>query len=130
MDGARVVPQPLEQRAFRQRIVRKVVIRRNAALVAPPDFRLAPVWLALRRFFVRQLGRRATRERDVSACARCPYQPFRNEGGNLSRVLDNDELDVAAQESPAASSLERSIAACIALRNAARTPACSSSRIA
>ena len=49
--------------------------------------------------------------------------------GRRGGVVDDDELDVA-QLSPSASSFERSIAAWIAFRNAARTPARSSSRIA
>src|SRR6266487_3781069 len=111
MDGARVALEPVEQRAFCKRIVREVVVRWNAAFVAPPDLRLAPVGLALRRFFVRQLGRRTTRERDVPAFARRARQPLGHHRGDFARVLDHDELDVAVQESPAASSFERSIAA-------------------
>ena len=45
----------------------------------------------------------------------------------LVRGLEDAQLDGVAHGSPAASSRERTIAAWIALRNAARTPACSSS---
>jgi len=47
----------------------------------------------------------------VSAFARRACEPVGHHGRDLVRVLDDDELDVAAQESPAASSFERSIAA-------------------
>ena len=46
-----------------------------------------------------------------------------------SAVVDDAEVDVGSLVA-SASSCERSIAAWIAFRNAARTPACSSSRIA
>ena len=111
MDGPRVALEPVEQRAFCKRVVRKVIVRWNATLVAPPDLRPAPVELALRRFFVGLLGRRATRERDVSAFMRGVRQPLGDRRGNFVRVLDDDELDVVAHEPPAASSFERSIAA-------------------
>jgi hypothetical protein len=108
---ARLAFELVEQGPFRKRIVRKVVVGGNAALVAPPDLRPAPVGLAERRFVVRQLGCRATCERYVSAFARRVCQPLGDRRSDLLRVFDDDELDVAAQESPAASSFDRSIAA-------------------
>src|SRR4029077_10938526 len=68
-------------------------------------------------------------EHHVFPFARRAGEPLRDDRRNLLLVLDDDELEVR-HCSPAASSLLRSIAAWIALRKAARTPACSSSRIA
>jgi len=130
VDGARVALEPVEQCALRERVVRELVIRRNATFVAPPDLRPAPVRLSLRCFLVRLLRRRAARERDVSAGVCSKSQPLRNSSGDLARVLADDELDVARHESPAASSFDLFIAAWMAFRKAARTPACSSSRMA
>ena len=130
VDDTRIALEPVEQRALRERVVREVVVGGDAAFVAPPDLRLAPVGLALRRFLVCELGGGAARKCDVPACACCLRQSIGNGGGNVARVLEDVELDVAGHESPAASSFERSIAACMAFRNAARTPACSSSRMA
>jgi hypothetical protein len=111
MDGARVALEPVEQRPVGQRVIRKVVFRGNAAFVAPPDLRLAPVGLALRCFSVRLLGRRATRECDVPATSGRAGQPLGDRRCDFGRVLDDDKLDVAVQESPAASSFDLFIAA-------------------
>ena len=111
VDGARAALEPVEQRSLRERVVREVVVRRNAAFVAPPDLRLAPVGLALGCFRVRKFRCRPTCQRDVSTCARRAPQLFRDRRSDLVRVLEDDELDVARQGSPAASSFDRSIAA-------------------
>ena len=67
----------------------------------------------------------------MPARLRRPGEPLCRHGCHLVRILDDHELDVPGDHgSPAASSRERTIAAWIAFRNAARTPACSSSRIA
>src|SRR5437763_11696891 len=121
--------EPVEERALGHAEVRVLVVGRHAALVTPPEVHLAPVALALRRFVVRLLRRLAAREYDVATFAGRLREPFGDDGRDLLRTLDDDELDVA-HCSPAASSRDLSIAAWIALRNAARTPACSSSRIA
>src|SRR5882724_1914269 len=111
VNSVRVAFEPIEQRAFRQRVVREVVVGGNAAFVAPPDLRLAPVGLALRRFLVRLLGSPAARERDLAAVTRCTGQPLRDGRGYFARVLEDDELDLVTHDPPAANSFERSIAA-------------------
>jgi len=90
---------------------RELVVRRNAALVAPPELDVAPVGLALGRFLVRQRGCPAACQRYVSAapCSFC--EPVGDRGCHGVGVFEDDELDVPAHKSPAASSLDRSIAA-------------------
>src|SRR5215212_9563599 len=127
--GSWTAVELVEERTLRQRVVRVLVVGRHAALVAPPHLDLAPVGLALRRLLVGLLGRLATGQDDVAAFARSSREALADNRGELAFVLDDDELDVR-HCSPAASSRLRSIAAWIALRKAARTPACSSSRIA
>ena len=53
MDGARAALEQVEQRAFGKRVVRQVVVGRNAPFVTPPDLYVAPVGLAPRCFLVR-----------------------------------------------------------------------------
>src|SRR5262249_32988861 len=127
--AARPALDPVEQRASRQSVVRVLVVGRDAAFVSPPEVDLAPVALALRGLDVRLLRRLAAGEDDALADARCAGEALGHHGRNDLLVVDDDELDVV-HCSPAASSRLRSIAAWIALRKAARTPACSSSRIA
>src|SRR5207302_8821188 len=126
-DGTRPAVAPVEERALGQAVVRVPVVRRHATFVSPPDVDLAPFGLALRRLGVRLLRCLAACEDDVAPFARRTREPFRDDGRDLLRALDDDELDVA-HCSPAASSRDLSMAASIAFRNAARTPACSSSR--
>src|SRR4029078_6423427 len=73
--------------------------------------------------------RLAARQNDVAALTRGTREALADDSRELLLVLDDDHLAVA-HCSPAPSSRLRSIAAWIALRKAARTPACSSSRIA
>ena len=100
----------VEQRAFRERVVRQLVVWRHAALVAPPELDIAPVGLALRRLLVREPRCPAACERDVSAapCSLC--KPVGDRGCDSLGVVDDDELQVG-HKSPAANSLDRSIAA-------------------
>ena len=118
--------EPVEQRPLRHAVVRQLVVRRHAALVSPPNFGATPVGLASRRFRVGERRRAASGEDDASTLARRTCEPLGYQCRCFLLVCDDDELDVA-HDSPAASSFERSIAAWMALRNAARTPACSSS---
>src|SRR3954454_21070564 len=127
--GARPALESVEQRALGHAVIRFLVVGRHAAFVSPPELHLAPVVGALRRLLVRLLWCLAAGEDDVFPVARGLCHPLADDGGYLLLVVEDDELDVA-HCSPAASSRERSIAAWIALRKAARTPACSSSRIA
>src|SRR6266511_3602843 len=129
VDCPRPALEPVEERTFRHSVVRVLVIGRHAALVAPPELDGLPIGCALRRFLVRLLGRLSARQDDVAAFACCTREPFGDDRRNFPVVLEDDELDVG-HCSPAASSFDLSIAAWMALRNAARTPACSSSRIA
>src|SRR4029079_9215709 len=71
---------------------------------------------------------RAAGEDDAAAGAGLLGEALGDELRRLFRVGDDGDLDLA--HPPSASSRARSIAAWIALRKAARTPACSSSRIA
>src|SRR4051794_11701255 len=107
--------------------VRVLVLRRHGALVAEPDVRAAPVRLERGGELVGAAGGRAAAERDVASAADGLDQQLR---GPRLRVVEDLERDLGAQTSASASSRERSIAAWIAFRNAARTPARSSSRIA
>src|SRR5581483_3780761 len=109
-------------------VVRALVVGRDAALVSPPELDAAPVGLELGGQLVGAARRRTTGEDDAPAGARLLGETLGDEGGRRLRVLDDDDVDRA--HPPSASSRARSIAAWIALRNAARTPACSSSRMA
>src|SRR5215203_698206 len=124
----RLPVDPLEQRLLHQEVVRALVLRRHAPLVSPPERRGPPVGLEPRGQFVRGAGRVAARERDVLAGADGPDEQLRRGALRLSRRVENAKVE--AHDSPSASSFERSMAAWIAFRNAARTPARSSSRIA
>ena len=128
---ARPALEIVEQRLLRRAVVRVVVLWRHATLVAPPKRNAAPVGRFLRRLLVCTLRRLAAREDDISTFIDSARKTLCDHRRDLVFALDDDELDVATfHSSPAASSRERSIAAWIAFRNAARTPACSSSRIA
>src|SRR4029453_15938176 len=118
----------LEQRLLHEKVVRALVVGRHAALVSPPECRRAPVGLEACGQLVCRPGRVAARQRDVLAVAGGLDEQFGRGALRLSRCVENSKID--AQESPSASSFERSMAAWIALRNAARTPARSSSRMA
>ena len=112
MHHGRCTPEVVQQRVLRHPVVRVVVVGRNAALVAPPELDLAPVRRFLRRLLVRLFRRPAAGEDDVAAFLRAACEPLRRHRGNLVRVLDDDELDVArGHSSPAASSFDRIIAA-------------------
>src|SRR5262249_51789094 len=119
---------PVEQRRLRHAVVRELVVRRDAALVSPPELGPAPVGLELGGDLVRAARGRAAGQDDAAACTRLFGEALGDEPGRFLGVGDDGDVDRA--HSPSASSRERSIAAWIALRNAARTPACSSSRIA
>src|SRR5439155_11749678 len=97
---------------------------RTSAPVAPTERGGAPVGLGPRRELVRARGGRAAAQRDRVPGPRGLDEQPRRLGG---RIVDDAEVELA-HSSPAASSFDRSIAAWIAFRNAARTPACSSSR--
>src|SRR5215218_10760804 len=125
MHGPWLHIDPVEHRLAHESIVRALVVRRHAALVAPPERRRAPVGLELGCQLVRRARGRAAGERDVVAAAG-------SAGEKLSRraVGFRCGREDLQNESASLSSFERSIAAWIAFRNAARTPARSSSRIA
>jgi hypothetical protein len=59
-----------EERLPREPLVRKIVVRRNVALVAPPDVPALPVEGLLREPLVDAADRRATGERDPKRPAR------------------------------------------------------------
>ena len=123
----------VDQRDPRHVEVRPLVVGRCAPLVAPPELDARPVLLELRGQLVRALRRRPAREHDLTAHARGLGKAFRHDPCGALRVVGDDDLDVAARghaQFSCESSRARFIAAWIALRNAARTPACSSSRIA
>ena len=87
-------------------------MRWNAALVAPPELDLAPIRFRFRRLLVCLLRRSPAGEHDAAAFLCSAREPFRRDPGNVVRVLDDHELDVAdLHGSPAASSRERTIAA-------------------
>src|SRR5438552_6721868 len=125
--GARLRFQLVEQRLLRHAVVRPLVPGRNGALVAPPELGAAPVRLQSRGERVRVPWRRAARQHDAAPAPRSLGESL---GNDARRIVRYDDLDIAVHGSPAASSRERSIAAWIAFRNAARTPPDSSSRIA
>src|SRR3954471_3098492 len=127
--GARPALQSVKERALGHAVVRFLVVGRHAAFVSPPELDLAPVVGALRRLLVRVLRCFPAREDDVAPFACGLRHSLADDRRDFLLVVEDDELDVV-HCSPAASSRERSIAAWIALRKAARTPACSSSRIA
>ena len=123
--------QPVEQPLLCEAVVRTLVVRRDGALVPPPQRRPAPVRLLPGRELVRAAGRLAAREYDRRACACGRDQRVRDDRSYLLFGSDSNELDPEqGQASSSASSRERSTAAWIAFRNAARTPAVSSSLIA
>ena len=110
--GARRHLEVVEQRLLRHAVVRVLVVRRDAALVAPPELDLAPVRCVLRRLLVRLLRRSPAGEDDVPAFLRRARESLRRHRGHLVRILDDHELDVASDHgSPAASSFDRIIAA-------------------
>src|ERR671922_73748 len=125
MHGPRRTLEALEQRFAHEAVVRALVVGRHAAFVAPPETGLRPVRLQLRCELVRRPGRGPSRQRDVLAAVRCGDEQL---GRRVMRL--GCGLEDSVQDSPRASSRERSIAAWIAFKNAARTPARSSSRIA
>src|SRR5688500_18366067 len=115
--------EAVEQRALRQPVVRPLVVGGDAPVVTPPDLGGAPVRLELGCQLVCALRSRAAGERDVAG------RSSEQVGAPARRRLEvGCDLDVYC--SPAASSCDRSIAAWIASRKAARTPFCSSTRIA
>ena len=128
VDRLRLALEPVEQRRLRHGVVRPCVVRRDAALVSPPELDAAPVGLELGCELVGVARGRAAGEDDAAAGPDLLHQPLRDELRRLVRVGDDRDVDRA--HPPSASSRARSMAAWIALRNAARTPACSSSRIA
>src|SRR6266542_675792 len=131
LDLTRLRGQVVEQVLAREPVVRAGVPGRDAALVSPPEGGRAPVRPALRGQLVGTPRRLAAGERDRRPRARRFHQRVRNDRGDFLLVLGLNELDAVERHgSPAASSRERSMAACMALRKAARTPARSSSRIA
>jgi len=99
----------IEQRLTRHAEVRALVVGWDAALVSPPDFRLAPIRLEPRRQLVRPPRRPAACQHEVAAGARALREPLRDDAG---RPLDVGlDLEPDVYSSPAASSRERSIAA-------------------
>jgi hypothetical protein len=127
MQLGRLLPDPVEERPLDEQVVRSLVIGRYTALVAPPQLRGRPVRLERRGLLVRRPRAVAAGESDVLTRARGVDEQL---GGRRLRLVRRVEDPEESQESPSASSCERSIAAWIAFRNAARTPARSSSRIA
>jgi len=121
--------EAVEQRLADQPVVRVPVGGRDDAIVDPPQVDPAPVGAQDRRALVRRAGARAAGETDVAARVDCVGNSLRGCLGRGGGVVEDDELDVR-QLSPSANAFERSIAAWIAFRKAARTPARSSSRIA
>src|SRR5262249_61291243 len=117
-----------EKCRFRHGVVRALAAGWNAALVAPPGPGPAPVGFELGCVLVGVARSRAAREDDVAARASLLRKPLGDQPGSLRGVVRNGDVDRG--HPPSASSRDRSIAAWIALRKAARTPACSSSRIA
>ena len=102
----------VEKRLLRHPVVRVLVVRRDAALVAPPERNPAPVGFLLRCLFVRELGRLPSGQHDVSTFVRRAHESLGDDFCRLLLVLDDDELDLAAVHgSPAASSFDRSMAA-------------------
>src|SRR4029077_12915323 len=118
-----------EQRFADQPVVRLPVRGRDDALVDPPQVEVAPVGPQNRHALVRVARARAAGEADIAARVDRFGDSQRRRLGRRGGVVEDDQLDVG-QLSPSASAFERSIAAWIAFRKAARTPARSSSRIA
>jgi hypothetical protein len=106
--------EAVEQRLVGQQEVRLLVVRRDAALVAPPDPRPAPVGQQLGCRFIGGPRCTSARERDLAARAGDVDELLGDGASSLGRRLADDQLvdpGQSAQGSPAASSRERSIAA-------------------
>jgi hypothetical protein len=101
--------EAVEERPLDEQVVRALVVRRNAALVAPPEVRRAPVGLEAGGQLVRRSGRVAAGKRDVPSGPRCLDKQDGRGALCLARRVEDPELE--AQDSPSASSCERSIAA-------------------
>ena len=121
--------ETVEERLADHAVVRLPIGRRHTPLVDPPEVHAAPVWLEDRRPLVCVTWAGAPREPDVTAGSGGLGDLLRCCLARRRVVVEDDELDLA-QRLPSASSFERTIAAWIAFRKAARTPARSSSRIA
>src|SRR5437870_71806 len=112
MDGTGTALEPVEQRLPGHPVIRIRVVGWNAALVAPPELDVAPVRRLHSGELIRLLRRPAAREHDVAARDGRAREPLCGDSRDLVRVVDDDELDVAASHSsPAASSFDRSMAA-------------------
>ncbi len=109
VDGRRSPLQPVEQGVLHEEVVRPRIVRRDAALVAPPHLGLAPVGLELGGQLVRAPWALTAGEDDVPAGTRRFREPLRDEARRRLRIGDDFQPD--AHSSPAASSRERSIAA-------------------
>src|SRR6266511_4501370 len=110
VDRTRAVVEAVEEGSLRHAVVRVVMVGRDAPLVPPPELSLAPVGGSLCGFLVRLFGRLPACQYDMAALAGRAGEPLGDDRGDLLVVFDDDELD-AAHNSPAASSLDRSIAA-------------------
>src|SRR5439155_17392074 len=110
-------------------VVRAPVVRRDAAFVDPPQLDAAPVGAEDCNALVRRTRARAAGEADMTYGVDGLCDQLGRRLGRELRIVDDPKLDVVHPPS-SASSFDRSIAAWIAFRNAARTPARSSSRIA
>src|SRR5829696_5542546 len=121
--------ETVEEALADEPVVRVLVVGGHAALVGPPDLDAAPVRREPRRALVGRPRSRSTGERDVPAATSRLGQQVAGLAHRLGSARRDPQLDVHYSP-PAASSRPRSIAAWITFRKAARTPACSSSRIA
>src|SRR4029079_9591599 len=121
--------EAVEQRLADDAVVRLPVDGRDTAFVDPPELDAAPNRTQDAGALVRRSGPGAAGHADVPTRSCRPGDQL---GGGLRCLLGalgGAEVD-RAQPPSSASSCERSIAAWIAFRNAARTPAASSSRLA
>ena len=87
----------VEQRALRHCVVRALVVRRHAALVAPPQLDAAPVRLQPRRGLVRELRALAAGERDVPAVVRGLGEQLARAARCRLRVVQDDEVEAHAR---------------------------------
>jgi hypothetical protein len=84
--------QIVEERALRHGEVRALVVRRHAALVAPPELDAAPIRLQPRRGFMCELRRLAAGQRDVPAAARSLGEQLADVARGGFGVVENDRL--------------------------------------
>jgi hypothetical protein len=93
--GGRLAGDAVDQRDARHVVVRALVVRRSATLVAPPQLDAGPVLLELRYELVRALRSRAAGEHDVAAGACGLREPLRDDARSALGVVRDDDLDVA-----------------------------------